>query len=271
MEWEAPALVLSATPYGEGSAIVHVLTGEYGLYHGLARGGSSSRGRAVWQTGNLVRARWVARLSEQLGTITAETVHASAARILDYPVPLAILASLCALADGSLPEREPHLAVFQGLTSLLARISLDPEWAEREGMAEVVRWELLLLSELGFGLDLGHCALGGDSGDLKWVSPRTGRAVSDERAGEWRDRLLPLPAFVLDSDQVGTPQDWYDGLRLSGHFLHRDAFGQRHRPVPEARGRLADMIARKADIVPPGQAGEDEPAEPDGHNPVDKP
>lgn len=251
MEWEAPALVLSAAPYGEGSAIAHVLTGEYGLYHGLARGGSSSRGRAVWQTGNLVRARWTARLPEQLGNITAETVHASSARILDAPLPLAMLASLCALADGCLPEREPHPAIFQGLASLLARISLDPQWAVAEAMPEIVRWELLLLSELGFGLDLAHCALGGNPDDLRWVSPRTGRAVSDERAGEWRSRLLPLPGCVLHPDQVGSPVDWYDGLRLTGHFLQRDAFGQRHRPVPEARCRLLDMIAREADIPPP--------------------
>ncbi|BAK83024.1 DNA repair protein RecO [Komagataeibacter medellinensis] len=256
MEWEAPALVLSATPYGEGSAIVHVLTGEHGLYHGLARGGSASRGRAIWQTGNLVRARWLARLPEQLGNITAETVHASAARILDYPLPLAMLASLCALADGCLPEREPHPAIFQGLTSLLARISLDPQWAEAEAMPEIVRWELLLLSELGFGLDLGGCALGGSRDDLRWVSPRTGRAVSDEKAGAWRDRLLPLPGFVLHPQQIGTPRDWYDALRLSGHFLRRDAFGQRHCPVPEARERLADMIARKADISPAGAQAE---------------
>lgn len=251
MEWEAPALVLSATPYGEGSAIVHVLTGEYGLYHGLARGGSSSRGRAVWQTGNLVRARWTARLPEQLGNMTAETVHASGARLLDHPLPLAMLASLCALADGCLPEREPHPAIFQGLTSLLARISLDPQWAAEAAMPEIVQWELLLLSELGFGLDLSRCALGGGQDDLAWVSPRTGRAVSDARAGEWRSRLLPLPAFVRHPEQTGTPRDWYDGLCLSGHFLRRDAFGQRHRPVPEARGRLADMIARLADMDPP--------------------
>ena len=251
MEWEAPALVLSATPYGEGSAIAHVLTGEHGLYHGLARGGSSSRGRAVWQTGNLVRARWTARLPEQLGNITAETVHASSARILGDPLPLAMLASLCALADGCLPEREPYPAIFQGLASLLARISLDPQWAVAGAMPEIVRWELLLLSELGFGLDLTHCALGGSRDDLRWVSPRTGRAVSDERAGEWRSRLLPLPGFIVHPDQVGTPVDWYDGLRLTGHFLQRDAFGQRHRPVPEARCRLLDMIAREADIPPP--------------------
>lgn len=262
MEWEAPALVLSAAPYGEGSAIVHVLTGEHGLYHGLARGGSASRWRAVWQTGNLVRARWVARLSEQLGNISAEVVHASAARILDDPLPLAMLASLCALADGCLPEREPHPAIFQGLASLLARISLDPHWAVAEAMPEIVRWELMLLSDLGFGLDLGCCALGGPADDLRWVSPRTGRAVSDTRAGEWRQRLLPLPGFVLHPDETGTPQDWYDGLRLTGHFLQRDAFGQRHRPVPEARFRLLDLIAREADITPPEAPAETTPTPP---------
>ncbi|MCJ8352822.1 DNA repair protein RecO [Novacetimonas hansenii] len=244
MEWEAPALVLSAVPYGESSMIAHVLTGEHGLYHGMVRGGGARQGRPVWQAGNLITARWNARLPEQLGSLRGELVHASAARVLEYAHPLAMLASLCALADSSLPEREPHLAVFEELTRLLARISLEPAEAERSGMAALIRWEMLLLSDLGFGLDLSCCAVSGQADDLAWVSPRSGRAVSDGHAGQWRDRLLMLPPFLLDPTQDGTPEQWLAGLRLTGHFLARDAFGQRHRPLPAARIRLLDMVGR---------------------------
>ncbi|MBY4640710.1 DNA repair protein RecO [Gluconacetobacter entanii] len=247
MEWEAPALVLSAVPYGESSVIAHVLTGEHGLYHGMVRGGASRQGRPVWQAGNLITARWSARVPDQLGGLRGELVHASAARVLDFALPLAMLASMCALADASLPEREPHLAVFQELTRLLACISLDPVDAEQTGMAALIRWEALLLSDLGFGLDLSCCAVSGQKHDLKWVSPRSGRAVSDGHAGQWRDRLLALPPFLLDPAQDGTPAGWLAGLRLTGHFLARDAFGQRHRPLPAARIRLLDMVARMAE------------------------
>lgn len=257
MEWEAPALVLSATPYGETSMLVHVLTGEHGLYHGMARGGASRQGRPIWQAGNLITARWNARLADQLGGIRGEMVHASAARLLDFPLQLAMLASMCALADGSLPEREAHPAVFHELTRLLAWISLDPVGTEQAAMAALVRWEVCLLSELGFGLDLGACAVSGQSDNLKWVSPRSGRAVSDEHAGQWRDRLLLLPAFLLDPSQDGTPAQWRDGLRLTGHFLARDAFGQRHRPLPAARVRLMDMVAKMAENGDPAVPSED--------------
>ena len=242
MEWEAPALVLSAASYGESALVAHVLTEAHGPFRGLVRGGASRAHAALWQPGNRVTARWFARLTEQLGTLSAELVHPSAARVLDHRMALAMLASSCAVADGALPEREAHPRVFEGLLRLLTLLSLDPLQGEREGPAALLRWEAVVLSDLGYGLDLSACAVSGSAEDLAFVSPRTGRAVSEAGAGEWRDRLLRLPRLMLLESDAGEVGDWCDGLRLTGHFLARDAFGQRHRPLPAARSRLLEMM-----------------------------
>jgi DNA repair protein RecO (recombination protein O) len=160
---------------------------------------------------------------------------------MDDALLLAMLTSCCAIAEGALIEREPQTAVFDGLLHLLARLP-----SGHAMMADLIRWELTLLAALGFGLDLSVCAATGETEGLRLVSPRTGRAVSDAAAGIWRDRLLPLPAFltqVVGGDTApATTQDWADGLRLSGHFLERDAFGAHHRPLPQARRALADRV-----------------------------
>jgi len=240
MEWDAPAIVLDARPYGEGDAIATVLTKEHGAHRGLARGGGARGGTAIWQPGNLVQARWVARLADQLGSFSAELVHPGAALAMDDPLALAMLSACCAVAEGALPEREPHVRVFEGLLHLIAHLS--------EGsvmLTELIRWEAALLAELGYGLDLTCCAVTGDTADLAFVSPKTGRAVTTAGAGIWSSRLLPLPAFLVDSN-AAAPLDWRDGLRLTGHFLERDAFGHQHRPLPAARQMLYDRVAALA-------------------------
>ncbi len=236
MEWDAPAIVLAARPYGEGDALATVLTAEHGAHRGLARGGASRSKAGIWQAGNLVQARWVARLSDQLGAFTAELVHPGAALAMDDALALAVLSSACAVAEGALSEREPHPAVFAGLLRLITRLSAGPAV-----LSDVIVWELELLRGLGYGLDLGRCAVSGETGGLAWVSPRSGRAVSEAAAGPWKDRLLPLPGF-LTGGEAG-PADWLAGLALTGHFLARDAFGAQHRPLPAARDRLADRVA----------------------------
>lgn len=240
MEWEAPAVVLAARPYNEGDALVTVLTELHGKHHGLARGGSSRSQASTWQSGNLVQARWVARLPDQLGSMTAELVHPGAALAMDDALSLAILSAACAVADGALPEREPHPRVFAGLVQLIAQLARGPDT-----LTELVRWESVLLAELGYGLDLSACAVSGATAGLAWVSPRTGRAVSDAAAGEWRDRLLRLPGFLAGGN-TATAVDWRDGLKLTGHFLARDAFGHQHRPLPPARHMLYDRVAALA-------------------------
>ncbi len=236
MEWEAPAIVLDARAYGEGGALVTVLTEEHGRYRALARGGGSRAQAALWQQGNLVQARWVARLADQLGSVAAELVHAGAGGAMDDRLALAVLASACAVAEGALPEREPHPLVFAGLVRLIAALG-----AGAEVLADLVRWEMTVLAELGYGLDLGRCALTGATAGLGFVSPRTGRAVARDAAGIWAERLLRLPGFLAGSNR-SEAADWRDGLRLTGHFLERDAFGHQHRPLPAARHALYDLV-----------------------------
>lgn len=238
MEWQAPAVVLDVRPHGESGAIVTLLTEEHGRHAGLAKGGASRAQAPVWQPGNLVEARWVARLADQLGALGGELVHPAAALAMDDPLALAVLRAATSVAEGALPEREPHPRIFRGLVALVATLARGPEAA----LPELVRWEAELLTELGYGLDLTRCAVTGSAEDLAFVSPRTGRAVSAGAAGEWRDRLLPLPPFLLGQGPSG-PAEWRAGLRLTGHFLGRDVFGSQHRALPGAREMLADRVA----------------------------
>lgn len=237
MEWEAPALVLDARPYGEGDVIASVMTEAHGRHRGLARGGGSRTKSHLWQAGNLLQVRWAARLSDQLGTFTGELVHPGAALAMDDPLSLAMLSAMCAVAEGALPEHAPHPRIFAGLLQLMPRVALGAP-----ALTELIRWELVVLSDLGYGLDLSACAVTGRTADLAYVSPRTGRAVTREAAGDWASRLLPLPGFLVGVAEP-TPADWRDGLRLTGHFLERDAFGNQHRPLPLARRMLYDRVA----------------------------
>jgi DNA repair protein RecO (recombination protein O) len=237
MEWQAPAVVLEARPHGESGALVTLLTEAHGRHAGLAKGGTSRVQAPIWLPGNLVEARWIARLADQLGVFTGELVHPAAALAMEDPLSLAVLRAATATAEAALPEREPHPRVFHGLVTMIARLAESAA----ASLPELVRWEADLLAELGYGLDLTACAVTGAREDLAFVSPRSGRAVSNAAAGEWRDRLLPLPAFMLGQGPAG-PADWLAGLRLTGHFLARDVFGTHHRGVPAAREVLIERL-----------------------------
>lgn len=239
MEWTAPAVVLEVRPHGEGGAVITLLTEEHGRHAGLAKGGGSRRQAGLWLPGNLVEAHWVARLADQLGSLAGEMVHPAAALAMEEPLALALLSSACAIATDALPEREAHPRLFQAMVSLIGHLAGGAEGV----MADYVRFEALLLAELGYGLDLSACALTGARQGLTHVSPKSGRAVAGEAAGIWIDRLLPLPDFLLAEEQRGDPAAWLAGLRVTGHFLERDAFGARHRPVPAARAMLVDRVA----------------------------
>ena len=239
MEWEAPAAILDVRPYNDADALVTVMTEPHGTHRGLVRGGLSRKQASIWQPGNLIQARWIGRLSDQLGTLTAEPVLAAAALAMDDALHLAVLSAACAVAEGALPEREPHPIVFGGLVGLVANLVDDPAPVET-----LVRWEADLLTELGYGMDLSTCAITGGSDDLRYVSPRSGRAVAGSAAGQWEAKLLVLPAFL--GGGPGTADGWRDGLLLTGHFLARDAFGIRHRPLPAARVLLYDRVAALA-------------------------
>ena len=198
MEWTDEAIVLSARPHGEAAVVATLLTRSHGRHSGLVQGGRSSKQRGNLQPGNRVSARWRARLADHLGTFTVEPVHNTSAGMLDDPVRLACLVSACAVTEVALPDREPHEPVFHGLAALLEALE-TPLWAPA-----YVRWELGLLQELGFGLDLGTCAATGANDALAFVSPRTGRAVSLSAGEPYRDKLLT--AAGLPDRPGGSPQ-----------------------------------------------------------------
>jgi DNA repair protein RecO (recombination protein O) len=240
LEWAEPGIILRADPFGEGDALAAVFTEAQGVFRGLARGGYSKARANIWQVGNLVEARWVARLADQLGSFTAELVHPAAALAMQEPLTLATLLAACAVAEGALPEREAHARIFRGLLHLIVHVT------DEEALAELVLWESGLLTELGYGLDLSACAVTGSSDHLAFVSPRTGRAVCEEAAGLWRERLFRLPPF-LTGGQPATMQDIADGFRITGHFLARDVFGLRNLNLPSARIMLYERVRAEAE------------------------
>jgi DNA repair protein RecO (recombination protein O) len=216
--------------------VVSLLTREHGRHAGFVPGGSSRRGRPIWQTGNVVEAAWRARLAEQLGNYSGELREPHAARVMDDASELSGLAAACAVIDAALPEREPHPAMYEGFHAFLLALGHDG-WP-----AIYVRLELGLLQELGYGLDLARCAATGATEDLAFVSPKTGRAVSRSAAEPYRAKLLALPGFLstggLPSDDVELRQ----GLDLTGYFLERHVFWPHNKPLPPARARLIESL-----------------------------
>jgi DNA repair protein RecO (recombination protein O) len=247
MEWSDEAIVLSARRHGESAAIVALMTREHGRHLGLVPGGAGRRARGVYQPGNRVQASWRARLSEHLGHFACELQESRAADLLEDRTRLAALSAAVALVDGALPEREAHRRVFDGLDRLILLLRAagdDAEWTPH-----YVRFELDLLVDLGFGLDLARCAATGAVEGLAYVSPRTGRAVSAAAGAAYGDRLLPLPPFLLAGAAPAPARpDILAGLRLTGFFLERDVFAQRgpDRGLPEARQRLLARLALRA-------------------------
>ncbi|MBK17428.1 MAG: DNA repair protein RecO [Rhodospirillaceae bacterium] len=237
MDWTDEGLVLSARRHGENSLIVNLLTREQGRHAGLVRGGSSTRSRGIYQPGNLLRAHWRGRLAEHLGAYTCELLHSHAADYLHEPLPLMALSASTAILDTALPERAPFPGLFEKLETLIGGLG-QPGWE-----LQYIRWELDLLSELGFGLDLTECAATGSQENLVYVSPRTGRAVSAEAGKDYHDRLLALPEFLREDRAIDISRTVIcDGLALTGYFLGRHVMGDTRHGLPAARERLVESI-----------------------------
>lgn len=240
MDWSDEGIVLSARRHGESAVILSLLTAAHGRHAGLVRGGASRRQRGVMQPGNRVAATWRARLEDHLGSFTVELLNNPSARWLDDPGRLAALSSACAIVDATLPEREPCDTIFNRLSGLLDVFD-ELSWAMK-----YVEWELDLLGELGFGLDLSCCAATGASDGLAFVSPRSGRAVSLSAGESYRSKLLPLPGFLVGGDEAA-PGDIAAGLALTGYFLDRHLFAPHQRRLPDTRGRLVERVRRAAE------------------------
>ena len=219
MQWNDEAIILAARPHGETALIIQLLTRAHGRHAGLVRGARKARGYGVYEIGNRVEASWQARLAEHLGILRCELLEGCAAGLIDDPARLACLAAAAAVAEAALPEREAVPHCFAGLGTVLSALSRDVGWAKA-----YVTWELELLAELGFGLDLSRCAATGTTADLVYVSPKSAQAVSREAGAPYRDKLLRLPDFLRDPEAAAEPTDIADGLALTGYFLARHIF-----------------------------------------------
>ncbi|MCU0826716.1 MAG: DNA repair protein RecO [Tabrizicola sp.] len=239
MDWRDEGILLSMRPHGETSAIIEVLTAAHGRHMGVVRGGASRKMAASLQPGTGLSLEWRARLDDHIGSFTVEP-RKSRAHLLADRMALAGLMAVCALLHVALPEREPHAALWLKTQSLMDRLGSEG-W-----LAAYVHWELCLLEEIGFGLDLSACAVTGATEGLAFVSPKTGRAVTAKGAGDWADRLLALPEGLSGEGPL-PPQAVKLGLRLTGHFLDQELRSVlQDKPLPEARARLVDLISRMA-------------------------
>lgn len=235
MDWIDRGIVLTTRKHGESSLIVSLLTEHHGRHAGLVRGGAGRRNRGIYQPGNLVNAQWRARLPEHLGTYTAELLDAKTAAWLNSPLELAALQSAVSLIEIALPERELHPNVFNGLLVVLDSLPDQSVWP-----IIYMKWELGLLKELGFGLDLSQCAATGATSDLTYVSPKSGRAISRQAGEKYKNVALNLPGFLTDENIKCGIGNLHEGLKLSGFFLESHALGGH--TLPPARLRFFDRL-----------------------------
>jgi DNA repair protein RecO (recombination protein O) len=241
MEWTDDGIVLGVRRHGESSAIIELLTRDHGRHLGLVRGGASSRMRPLLQPGNGLRAVWRARLDEHLGTYVVEGMRLRAANLLASSHAVYGVTHLASLAR-LLPERDPHQDIYDRLQR-----TLDDFEDAGEAAIHLVRFELAMLAELGFGLDLDHCAATGGTSDLIYVSPKSGGAVSRAAGEPWRDRLLRLPAFLRPGEAGSngwTDQDLQDGFRLTGWFLLRHVLEPRGQGHSDARDGFINAVTK---------------------------
>jgi DNA repair protein RecO (recombination protein O) len=239
VEWRDEGVILAVRHHGETSSIAEIFTLEHGRCMGLVRGGRSRHMRPVLQAGNLVSIVWRARLEDHLGNFVLEPVSLRAGFIIENALRLTGLGSLTALAQ-VLPEREPHPKLYHAMRIVLEAIDHDEVWP-----ALMVRWEMGLLDELGFGLDLSKCASTGQVDELVYVSPRTGKAVSKGAGAPYHDRLFGLPEF-LKGGPAASSVDVQAGMKLTGFFLERHVFGPRNVGIPQARMMLEQALAKAA-------------------------
>ena len=243
MQWSDDGFVLGIRRHGEANAILELMTREHGRHLGLVRGGAGSRMRPVLQPGNAVHAHWRARLDDHLGSYTIEPIALRAGALFSDAHAVFALNHIAGLTR-LLPERDPHEIVFDTLETIVAHLHDQTICAML-----VVRFELLMLSELGFGLDLDACAATGSPDELIYVSPKSGRAVSRDAGEPWRERLLPLPGFLTGETGPATVRDIAAGFALTGFFLSRHVLEPRGLELPDTRAHLIAAIARKPDAA----------------------
>ncbi|SFT88326.1 DNA replication and repair protein RecO [Sedimentitalea nanhaiensis] len=240
MEWRDQGILLSMRRHGESAAIIEVFTQDHGRHAGVVRGGASRRIAPVLQPGAQLDLLWRARLEDHIGTYQVEPIRSRAAAALSDRLTLAGLNAVTSLLSFCLPEREVHASLYRRSEQLLDLLGRNDVWP-----LAYLNWEVALLDDMGFGLDLGRCAVSGATEGLVYVSPKSGRAVSVEGAGDWAHRMLPLPPVLRGA---GPAQDGEvaEALRTTGFFIENHlapALG--NKPVPEARARFVDVFNRR--------------------------
>lgn len=240
MDWRDHGILLTSRRHGETSAIVEVFTEAHGRHAGVVRGGTSRKIAPILQPGAQLDVLWRARLEEHIGTFQVEPLRSRAAAAFSGRLALSGLNAVVSLLSFCLPEREPHPAIYKQTEQLMDLLGQDDIWP-----LAYLRWELALLEELGFGLDLSACAVTGATEGLAFVSPKTGRAVCTVGAGDWADRLLPLPP-CLRGEGDAPDVEIAAGLQTTGYFLeNRVAPALGHTPLPQARARFVDQLTRR--------------------------
>jgi DNA repair protein RecO (recombination protein O) len=238
VEFTDDGIILAARAYGESAAVAEILTPHHGRWAGLVYGGQGRTKTPLLQPGNGVKATWKGRLDDSLGFFTLELTQARAAALMQDRISLAALTAACAVASATLPERQAHGRVYHTLRILFDHLDNIDIWP-----ALMARWELGLLAELGFGLTLDQCAATGARENLIYVSPKSASAVSAEAGEPYKDRLLPLPAFLRDARADAPSADAIAGLTTTGHFIETRILHAANQELPEARRRLAELLA----------------------------
>ena len=240
MEWRGTGILLAVRRHGESSAIIEVFTETHGRHAGVVRGGTSRKIAPILQPGAQLDVAWRARLEGHIGSFTVEPVRSRAVAAMSDRLMLAGLNTVTGLLTFCLPEREVHAPLYRRTETLLDLLDQPDLWP-----LAYLRWELALLEEMGYALQLNTCAVTGTQDDLAYVSPKTGRAVSRGAAGEWASRLLPLPDVLRGIGAAGDAEI-AEGFRTTGHFLSAHlAANQGNRALPEARARFVDAFNRQ--------------------------
>lgn len=241
MEWSDDGIILRVTRHGESDVVLDALTPSNGRWCGYVKGGAGRRKRGELQVGNSVYLVWRSRIEENLGRFTTELTHSPLGIVMQEPFRLAAMTAACATLGSCLSEREPHPEIYHAFKALMTLLEDEGCTAEGAAMA-LVKLELGLLSELGFGLDLSECAATGVRTNLTYVSPKSARAICAEAGKPYHDKMLILPAFLLDSEAACTVQDITAGLALTGYFLHRNIWHVQGQGIPPARGRFIGYL-----------------------------
>ena len=238
MRWESNGLILNFSKYNEKSYILEIFTEEHGKHKGIIRGLHSKNKRSIIEPGNEVFATWSGRLETHLGNYNVEPIKLWSSHVLQFKDKLSAISSICSLISLTMAERQPNPIIYFSSKKLIEIVASKRE----DWIREYVFWEMQLLSEIGYGLDLERCAVTSKSSDLVYVSPSSGRAVTNEGAGDFKNKLLPLPKFMTNFKANYDNDDIYNALNLTEFFFKKRFFLPNNLNFPQSRNRLKELF-----------------------------